>query len=113
MCARVGCETTHFTARSKQKEKVVVFVMCIWDAQRERSNGGGATRFEFLNFFEFSHNILKKVPKDTVRVGDVMVYPDARRMLQYNITVLFLSAKRGWNWFSASVSSSSFTSFLQ
>ena len=50
MCARVGCETTHFTARSKQKEKVVVFVMCIWDAQRERSNGGGATRFEFLNF---------------------------------------------------------------
>jgi hypothetical protein len=43
----------------------------------------------------------------------MMVYPDARRMLQYNITVLFLSAKRGWNWFSASVSSSSFTSFLQ
>lgn len=50
MCARVGCETTHFTARSKQKERVVVFVMCIWDAQRKRSNGGGATRFEFLNF---------------------------------------------------------------
>ena len=44
--------------------------MCIWDEQRKRSNGGGATRFEFLNFFEFSYNILKKVPKDTVRVGD-------------------------------------------
>ena len=51
MCARVGCETTHFTARSKQKERVVVSVMCIWDAQRKRSNGGGATRFEFLNFY--------------------------------------------------------------
>ena len=25
MCARVECETTHFTARSKQKEGVVVF----------------------------------------------------------------------------------------
>ena len=70
MCARVGCETTHFTARGNQKERVVVFVMCIWDEQRERSNGGGATRFEFLNFFESSYNILKKVPKDTVRVDD-------------------------------------------
>ena len=83
MCARVGCETAHFTARSKQKERVVVFVMRIWDAQRKRSNGGGATRFEFLNFLQLrsfrvlcfsegtlSYNILKKVPKDTVRVGD-------------------------------------------
>jgi len=51
VCARVGCETAHFTARSKQKERVVVFVMRIWDAQRKRSNGGGATRFEFLNFY--------------------------------------------------------------
>jgi len=53
MCARVGCETAHFTARSKQKERVVVFVMRIWDAQRKRSNGGGATRFEFLNFYKY------------------------------------------------------------
>ena len=56
--------------RAASKRVKVVFVMCIWDEQRKRSNGGGATRFEFLNFFEFSYNILKKVPKDTVRVGD-------------------------------------------
>jgi len=58
MCARVGCETAHFTARSKQKERVVVFVMRIWDAQRKRSNGGGATRFEFLNFYVRSFRVL-------------------------------------------------------